>query len=172
MILGWPQAIVLALALQRLAELAYARRNTRRLLAQGAFEAARGRYPLMVAFHAGWLVLLFALAPADEGIDPLAALLMLLLQGARIWVLATLGTRWTTRIIVLPGAPLVRSGPYRWVAHPNYLSVAGEIAAAPMMFGLVELAIAGTVINTAIIVDRIVAEERALRRVAVPAAPS
>lgn len=163
MILGWPQAIVLALALQRLAELAWARRNTRRLLAQGAHEAARDRYPLMVAFHAAWLVALFAAAPADASVDPVAAAVLLVLQGARLWVLASLGSRWTTRIIVLPGAALVRRGPYRWVAHPNYLIVAGEVAAAPMMFGLVELAIAGSAINALLVADRIAAEDRALK---------
>ncbi|WP_245409708.1 protein-S-isoprenylcysteine O-methyltransferase [Allosphingosinicella vermicomposti] len=89
-------------------------------------------------------------------------ILFLLLQAGRLWVLATLGTRWTTRIIVLPGAPLVSGGPVRFVRHPNYAIVAGEIAALPLAFGLWEIALLLSLLNAAILFVRIRAEEAAL----------
>ena len=83
---------------------------------------------------------------------------------ARVWVIATLGERWTTRIIVLPGAPLVTSGPYRWVNHPNYLIVIGEFAVLPLVFGLPMVAIVFSLLNAAMLYVRIRAENRALGR--------
>lgn len=155
-------AIILALVtLQRLAELIVARRNTRALLARGAYEAAPGHYPLIVAVHVGWLLTLFWLAPGKPISWPLMAL-FLLLQAGRLWVLATLGERWTTRIIVLPGAPLVAKGPFRFVQHPNYLIVAAEIAVLPLAFGLWEVALLFSSLNAAVLVIRIRAEEKAL----------
>ena len=155
-------AIILALVtLQRLGELLLARRNTRALLARGAREHAPGHYPLIVALHALWLAALWLLAPGREVQWPLIAL-FLLLQLGRLWVLATLGERWTTRIIVLPGVPPVAHGPFRFVRHPNYLIVAGEIALLPLAFGLWEIALAFTLANAAVLAVRIRAEERAL----------
>ena len=155
-------AIILALVtLQRLGELAVARRNTKRLLARGAFEASPRHYPLIVAVHALWLLTLFWLAPGKAVSWPLLAL-FLLLQAGRLWVLASLGERWTTRIIVLPGAPLVAKGPFRFVRHPNYLIVTAEIAVLPLAFGLWEAAFVFSLLNAAVLAIRIKAEEKAL----------
>ncbi|MFN3946238.1 MAG: isoprenylcysteine carboxyl methyltransferase family protein [Allosphingosinicella sp.] len=154
--------ILAFVTLQRLGELVLSRRNTRRLLAKGAQEHAPGHYPLIVLVHAGWLAALWLLAPGRD-VAWLPVALFVLLQLARLWVLATLGDRWTTRIIVLPGAPLVARGPYRLVRHPNYWIVAGEIALLPLAFGLVDIAILFSVLNAAVLFVRIRAEERALR---------
>ena len=82
----------------------------------------------------------------------------------RVWVLATLGPRWTTRIIVLPQAPLIRRGPYRFINHPNYLVVVLEIAVLPLVFGLWQVALLFTLLNAAVLSVRIRAENRALGR--------
>jgi methyltransferase len=154
-------AVLTFVTLQRGAELMLARRNTRRLLARGAFEAAPGHYPLIVLVHASWLLGLWVLAPR---IPPHPVLIGLygLLQLARLWVLATLGERWTTRIIVLPGAPLLRSGPYRFVPHPNYVVVAAEILLLPCAFGLFGFAAVFSALNAAVLAIRIRAEDRSL----------
>jgi len=149
--------------LQRVGELWLSNRNTRRLLASGAREYGASHYPLIVAVHALWLIGLWWFAP-DRPIDGFWLGLFVLIEIARIWVLATLGRRWTTRIIVLPNAPLVRRGPYRFVNHPNYLVVMGEIAVLPLVFGLWRIALIFTLLNAAIIAIRIREENRALGR--------
>jgi methyltransferase len=154
--------IILALVtLQRVGELWLSNRNTRRLLAQGAVEHGRAHYPLIVAVHTAWLVALWWLAPGRP-VEFLWLALYVLLQIARIWVLATLGPRWTTRIIVLPDAPLVKAGPYRFVSHPNYVVVTAEIAVLPLAFGLWPVALIFSVLNAAILAIRIREENRAL----------
>jgi methyltransferase len=156
-------AAVLALVtLQRLAELALAHRNTRRLLARGAVEFAPGHYPAVVALHAAWLSGLWLLAPSRVP-DPVLLAVFGVLQVGRGWVLASLGPHWTTRIIVVPGAPHVRSGPYRFVRHPNYLVVTGEILLLPLAFGLPLFAAAFSVLNALVLWVRIQAEDAALR---------
>ena len=126
--------VILALVtLQRLGELWLSNRNTRRLLARGARESGAAHYPLIVAVHVLWLAALWWLAPTRP-IDGFWLAMFVLLELARIWVVASLGARWTTRIIMLPGEPLVRRGPYRFVNHPNYLVVVGEIAVLPLVF--------------------------------------
>ena len=158
----WPAVAILAfVTLQRLSELAIARRNTRRLLAKGAREYSSGHYPLIVAVHAGWLAALWWLAPGRPINWPLIGVFALLQLG-RVWTLSTLGERWTTRIIILPGAPLVTSGPFRFVSHPNYLVVVGEIAILPLAFGLWQVAVILTLLNAAVLTIRVRAEERAL----------
>jgi methyltransferase len=155
-------AILALVTVQRLGELALARRNTRRLLARGAVETGAEHYPLIVGLHAAWLAGLWALAwnrPAAFGW--LAVYLVLL--ALRVWTLACLGERWTTRIIVLPAAPLVRRGPYRFVRHPNYLVVVGEIAVLPLVFGLTAYAAVFTLLNATLLWVRIRAEDAALR---------
>ena len=156
-------ALLLAfVTLQRLGELALARRNTRRLLARGAHEVGAGHYPLMVGFHAAWLLGLWWLA-WDEPVDRLWLAAYAVLQVLRGWVIGTLGERWTTRIIVLPGAPLVRRGPYRLLPHPNYAVVIGEIAVLPLALGLELYALAFSVAHLAVLAVRLGAENRALR---------
>ena len=163
--------IILALVTaERLFELWLSNRHTRRLLARGAHEIGARHYPLIVAVHSGWLAALWWLAPPRAVNLPLLAL-FLLLQVGRFWVIRTLGQRWTTRIIVLPGEPLIDLGPYRLVRHPNYVIVVGEIAVLPMVFGLWRVALIFSVLNAAVLWLRISAEEKALapsRRVSQP----
>ena len=155
--------IILAyVTLERLAELWLARRNTQRLLARGAREHGAGHYPLIFAVHAAWILTLWFLAPG-RGVDMFWLAMFVLLQFARFWVIATLGPRWTTRIIVLPEAPLVREGPYRFLSHPNYWVVAGEIAVLPLVFGLPWVALGFTILNAAVLWIRVREENRALR---------
>jgi methyltransferase len=155
--------VILALVtLQRLGELWLSSRNTRRLLAQGGHEAGAGHYPLIVAVHVLWLAALWWRAPGRAA-DGFWLTVFVLLQLARIWVVASLGPRWTTRIIILPQAPLVRRGPYRWVDHPNYLVVIGEIAALPLVFGLWQISLIFSALNAAVLTIRIREENRALR---------
>ncbi len=147
---------------ERLGELWLARRNTAALIARGAFEVAPRHYPLIVLLHAAWLASLWAFG-WDRPLDPLWLLVFLALQGGRFWVLATLGRRWTTRIIVLPNAPLIAAGPYRYVSHPNYLVVIGEIAALPLCLGLPGLALLFSAANLAVLAIRVRAESAALQ---------
>jgi len=156
--------VILALVtLQRLAELWLSNRNTRRLLSQGAREYGAAHYPLIVAVHASWLIALWWLAPGRP-INGFWLGLFVLIELARIWVLATLGPRWTTRIIVLPQAPLVRRGPYRFVNHQNYAVVVAEIAVLPLVFGLWKVALLFSLLNAAVLFIRIREENRALGR--------
>lgn len=160
----WPHVAILGfVTLQRLVELPVARANTARLLAMGGREVGAGHYPLIVALHAAWLISLWWLAPGRPISIPFL-LLFFAVQGLRIWTLRTLGPRWTTRIIVVPGEKLVSKGPYRFVNHPNYLVVILEIGILPLVFGLVELAILFSLLNAIALTIRIRAENSALGR--------
>ena len=162
--MNWAAIAILGfVTLQRLAELALSQRNTKRLLARGAYEVAPEHYPVMVILHASWLAVLWFFGPGPP-IEIVPLILFVLLQLGRTWVIATLGERWTTRIIILPGAPLVTSGPYRWLNHPNYLVVIGEFAVLPLVFGLPMVAVVFSLLNAAILAVRIRAENRALGR--------
>ncbi|HUN95916.1 MAG TPA: isoprenylcysteine carboxylmethyltransferase family protein [Bradyrhizobium sp.] len=156
------QIILALVTLQRAGELVLAHYNTRRLLAQGAVELSPQHYPLIVALHAVWLIMLWILG-RHQPVNVLALALYLLLQILRCWVLWTLGPRWTTRIIVLPGAPLVTNGPYRFLSHPNYAVVIGEIALLPLALHLPVTALVFTLLNAMALSLRIRAENRALR---------
>ena len=147
--------------LQRLAELGLARHNTRRLLAAGGVEFGRPHYKFLVALHAIWLGGLW-LAASSRPLDPVLSMLFVLLQLGRAWVLLTLGRRWTTRVIVVPGEALVAHGPYRWVRHPNYVIVAAEIAVVPLALGLAVYASVFSVLNAALLFQRIRVETAAL----------
>ena len=157
--------LVLALVtLQRLCELVIARRNTRRLLAQGAHEVGRGHYPLIVLTHAGWLLALWLLwwrGEASLQVWPLLGYLAL--QPLRVWVMSSLGRFWTTRIIVVPGTRLVRAGPYRWLRHPNYLVVIMEIALLPRALGSWQLALIFSLANAAVLCLRLRVEAASLQ---------
>lgn len=149
--------------LQRLGELWLAERNTRWLKAHGAVEVGAWHYPFIVVLHIAWLGVLWGLA-WDRPVNlPLLAAFVLL-QVLRVWVIVTLDGRWTTRIIVLPGEPLVRKGPFRFLSHPNYWVVVGEIAVLPLVFGLPVTALVFSVLNAAILAVRIRAEDQALGR--------
>ena len=164
--------LLAAVAAQRLVELPLAARNTRRLLARGAVEVGAGHYPLFVLLHAGWLL---AIAWFMDPRQPLALWPLLAYGGLtalRIWTLASLGPWWTTRIVTLPGAPLVRRGPYRWIRHPNYLVVLGEIAVLPLAFHLPWVSLAFALPNLALICYRVGVENAALAgRRALPSQP-
>jgi len=166
-------AVVLALVtLQRLAELVLARYNTGRLLARGGVEIAAGHYPMVVALHAAWLVSLWIWG-RDQPVNLFALGIFVVLQAVRLWVIASLGSKWTTRIIVVPGEPLISSGPYRYLPHPNYAVVAAEIAILPLALNQPWMALLFTLLNAAVLAIRIRAEARALAamRLAVRATP-
>jgi methyltransferase len=160
--LSLSQVLVLLVALQRIAEVVYARRNERRLRAEGGIEAGAGHYPLFVALHGSWLAALWLLVPADAPVLWGLLALFAALQLARLWVIASLGRFWTTRVITVPGAPLVRRGPYRWLKHPNYLVVAAEIAVLPLAFGAWEIALVFSALNAALLRHRIRIENAVL----------
>ena len=147
--------------LQRLTELAWAHHNTRRLLAAGGLEFGRPHYKFLVGLHAIWLGGLWLVA-SSRPVDPLLLVVFVILQLGRAWVILTLGGRWTTRVIVIPGEMLVAHGPYRWLRHPNYLIVAAEMAVVPLALGLVVYAVTFSVFNAALLFQRIRIEAAAL----------
>lgn len=155
-----PFALLVFLTLQRASELLIATRNTRRLLAHGAYETGAGHYPIMVALHASWLASLWWFGRDRAFVLPFV-FAFALLQLGRAWVLATLGARWTTRIIIVPGETPVTRGPFRFVRHPNYLVVAFELPCVSLAFGLVWHALLFGALNLAMIAWRIRAENRA-----------
>ncbi|MGH6892153.1 MAG: isoprenylcysteine carboxyl methyltransferase family protein [Dongiaceae bacterium] len=153
-------ALLLLAALQRLVELIIARRNTRVLLAEGAYEVGRGHYPVLVFLHSAWLVALWMLLLLGYAeFHPWAAIAYVAAQALRIWTVASLGRYWTTRIIVVPDAPLVRKGPYRFLRHPNYLVVVLEIALLPLALGSWPLALGFSIANAIALVWRVKVEE-------------
>ncbi len=157
--LVWVLALVVA---QRLGELALASSNTRKLLARGAREVGRAHYPLFIALHSSWLVAIALTTPIDaQPIWPLIGAFVAL-QLIRVWVISTLGSYWTTRVITLDGAPVVRSGPYRWVKHPNYWVVVGEIAVLPLAFHNWPVAVVWSLLNAVLLKYRIGVESAAL----------
>ncbi len=162
MVIGLPQIVALLVAAQRLGELAYARRNTKRLMAAGGVEHGAGHYSLIVVLHGGWLAALFVLVPAAAPAEWWLLGCYGLLQLGRLWVIVSLGPRWTTRVIVLPGARQVRRGPYGFLRHPNYLIVALEIPLLPLAFGAWQMALGFGLANLVLLAHRIRVEDRAL----------
>lgn len=154
--------LIAAVALQRLAELAYARRNEARLRIAGAVETGAGHYPLIVGLHAAWLAALWL--ATDDGSPLLWPFLAAygLLQLARLWTIWSLGRFWTTRVLTLSGAPTIATGPYRFLRHPNYAVVAGEIALLPLAFGAWQVALGFSLANAALLWWRIRIEDAAL----------
>ncbi|HZP69869.1 MAG TPA: isoprenylcysteine carboxylmethyltransferase family protein [Pseudolabrys sp.] len=159
--------LVTFLVVQRLAELCLAGRNTRRLRRLGGIEFGAGHYPLIVTVHAAWIAGLLVLGH-DRAVDPFWLSVFVALQIGRLWVIASLGSRWTTRVIVIPEAPPVARGPYRWFRHPNYLIVALEIAVVPMALGMPFYAFLFSAANAALLAHRIRVENEALVHAAAP----
>ncbi len=158
-------ALLVYVTLERLFELVLSRRHTRALLAEGACEVGRGHYPFMVGVHVLWLVAMWSLLlGGDAMFQPLPTVLYVLVQGLRFWTMATLGGLWTTRIIVVPHVPLVRSGPYRFLRHPNYVVVVLEIALLPLALGSWPLALGFSAANAFALFLRIKAEEATLEK--------
>ena len=160
--MGIAQWIVIAVGLLRLAELVYARRNQARLLARGGHEVGAGHYPLIVLLHAAWLAALFFGIPGTVAPNWILLGGFLALQLVRVWIIASLGPYWTTRIITVPGEPLSRHGPYRWMRHPNYAVVAAEIALLPLAFGAWPIALVFSLANAGLLAWRIATENRVL----------
>jgi methyltransferase len=161
---GWGAALLAFLTAQRIAELWWVRQNERRLFAAGGVEYGRAHLPLMVLLHAAWIVGMWVLA-YDRPVNLFFLTLVVLLQIARFWVLISLGRRWTIRIIVVPGERLVARGPYRFLRHPNYAVVTGEIAAVPLAVGLPVYALVFSILNAAVLAIRVPAEDAALAAV-------
>lgn len=164
--------LVAAVALERVAELVVSRSHLRWALDNGGVEHGRGHYPPMVLLHcallAGCLLEVLAL---DRTAPPLLAagalVVVLASQGLRWWCIASLGRQWNTRVVVVPSAALVGTGPYRWVRHPNYVAVVAEGLALPLVHGAWTTALVFTVLNGALLLGvRIPTEERALAQVA------
>ena len=155
--------IVAAVALQRLGEVVHARRNAARLLAQGGVEVGAGHYPVIVGMHVAWLIAILIVVPADRPVDWTMLALYGVLQVLRYWVIVSLGPYWTTRVIVVPGAPPVRTGPYRLIRHPNYAIVACEIAVLPLVFGEWRIALLFSILNAVVLVHRVRIEGAARR---------
>jgi methyltransferase len=154
--------ILLLVTLQRLSELIIAKRNTAGLVAKGAIEHGAAHYPVMVMLHASWLAGLWWLGWNAAIIWPLM-MLYIALQAFRVWILATLGTRWTTRILTVPNETLVAKGPYKYTRHPNYLLVLLEVPLLPLAFGLPWFAMLYGLLNIAMLVWRIRIEDQALK---------
>ena len=167
---GPPTAAVVVflavLALERVGELALSARNAARLRARGGVERARGHFPLFVVLHTlvpaalvAEVLLLGARPPATW---PLFLAAYLAAEALRVWAIVALGDRWNVRVWVVPGEPLVARGPFRWLRHPNYLAVAVQLAAGPLVFGAWRTAVAASVANALALAVRIPKEERAL----------
>jgi methyltransferase len=153
--------LVTFLVVQRLAELAIGQTNAAKLRGAGGVEFGAAHYPPMMAMHVFWLLGLLILGH-DRNVDPFWLLVFIVLQVGRVWVMASLGRRWTTRVIVLPGLAPVKAGPYRWLRHPNYAIVVLEIAVVPLALGLPLFALVFSLANAVVLIFRIRAENRAL----------
>ena len=163
----WAPVLVGAVAAERVVELVLARGNAAWALARGGVEHGRGHYPFMVALHVAWLVGCVAepvvtARAFDAARFGTAAGAVAAAQGLRWWTVVTLGRRWNTRVIVIPGLPLVTGGPFRLLRHPNYLAVAVEVAALPLAGGAWATAVVGSVLNGVLMAVRIPCEEAAL----------
>lgn len=161
MTLGWPHLLIAFVALERAVELVHARRNARALLARGGREAGAGHYPVFVALHGSWLVALALFARADLSPDWVLLSGLALLQVLRLWVIVSLGPYWTTRVITLAGAPPVKSGPYRYLRHPNYAVVAVEVPVVSLAVGLPHVALLFGCLNALLLLYRIRIEDAA-----------
>lgn len=157
-----PHWLIALVALQRLFELMLSRRNTARLLANGAREIGAEHYLLLVGVHVAWLAALWVAVPSSAPISWVWFAVYLALECGRAWVMLTLGRYWTTRIIHVPDAPLIRNGPYRFLRHPNYVVVGSEIAVLPLVFGQWPIALVFSILNAVVLAWRIRVENAAL----------
>lgn len=149
-------------AAQRLAELALSARNARALRRRGAIETGQRQYSLIVALHVAWLAALVLLVPPATRPYILIVCIYIALQLIRIWAILSLGPYWTTRVLTVPDAPLVRRGPYRFLRHPIYAVVVAEIALLPLAFGAWRITVVFSLANLGLLAWRIAVEDRAL----------
>jgi len=159
--------LIVAVGLERLAELVVSQRHLRWAKSRGGVEAGRGHYPPMVILHTGLLVgCIVEVVWLDRAFVPTLGWTMLAVvlasQALRWWCIAALGRQWNTRVVVVPGLPLVETGPYRWLRHPNYVAVVAEGVALPLVHSAWLTAIAFTVLNAVVLTVRIRTENRAL----------
>jgi len=159
--------LVGVVGLERVAELVVSLRNAAWSFSRGGVESGKGHYPFMVALHTGLLAgCLIEAIVADRPFVPWLGwpmlVVVLLAQGLRWWCIGVLGRQWNTRVIVVPGLPLVASGPYRWIRHPNYVAVVLEGLALPLVHDAWITAIVFTVLNIPLLMVRIRVEEAAL----------
>lgn len=171
----WFTLLVVAVALERLAELVVSKRNAAWSLARGGVESGRGHYPVMVVLHTGLLVgALVEVWLRQPAFVPALGWTMLALvlasQALRWWCIATLGRQWNTRVIVVPGLPRVTGGPYRLLSHPNYVAVVVEGFALPLVHSAWITALVFTLCNAVLLTVRIRVENGALT--SMPAAAS
>jgi methyltransferase len=159
---GYPQIAALLILVQRGLEELYSARNTKRLIAEGAHEVGREYYPVVAITHLGWIAAVFMLIPASAQIIWPLLVLYLLLQVVRYWVISTLGRYWTHRIITLEDAPVVRSGPYRWLRHPNYMVTIAETFLLPLVFAGVAVAVIFGCVWSGVLYYKILLEDGAL----------
>jgi methyltransferase len=164
----WFTALVVLVGVERLAELVVSKRNAAWAFARGGIETGQRHYLVMVLLHTGLLVGAVAEVWLLDrpflwwlGWPMLA--LVLASQALRWWCIATLGRQWNTRVIVVPGLPLVRSGPYRWFSHPNYVAVVVEGVALPLVHTAWVTALVFTLANAVLLTVRIRVEESALQ---------
>lgn len=159
--------LILAVGIERLVELNVSKRHVRWAFAQGGKEFGRNHYPVMVTVHVGLLlgcvIEVWALhRPFVAWLGWPMLALVALSQALRWWCVTTLGRRWNTRVIVVPRAPLVRRGPYRWLHHPNYVAVVAEGVALPMVHTAWLTATCFTLANALLLTVRIRVENSAL----------
>ena len=174
---GWFVGLILLIGVERLVELVVSKRNVAWSLAKGGREVGAGHYPAMVALHTGLLVgCVVEVVVGDRPFLPWLGWpmlgIVLAAQSLRWWCITTLGRRWNTRIVIVPGLPLVRTGPYRWFTHPNYVAVVVEGFALPLVHTAWVTALAFTVLNAWLLVVRIRCENRALATVFAARAPA
>jgi methyltransferase len=158
----WAQILFTYVVIQRLAELAYANANTRRLLAEGGREYGADHYPLFIVLHSGWLISIALFAKPAPVPDLLLLNAFVASQTFRFWTLASIGRWWTTRIISAPHFPKVKRGPYRFIKHPNYALVVVEIALLPLLLGAPAMALTFSILNAALLWWRIRVENSVL----------
>lgn len=147
--------ILIFILIERITELFWSQRNTKRLIQNGGKEYFGTHYRWIVAFHALWFLFLFFSVSPIAKINPMILIIFVCLEFCRLWVLLTLGSRWTTKIIKIPKEKPITNGPYQFIRHPNYVVVVGEIFIVPLIFGLWELALLGSLIHAILIVHRI-----------------
>lgn len=166
--MGWYAVLVVAVAIERGCELVVSQRHLAWAKDRGGVESGRAHYPAMVVLHVALLVgCLAEVVVYDRPFLPIVGwpmvAVVVLSQALRWWCVATLGRQWNTRVVVVPGLPLVRSGPYRWIRHPNYVAVVAEGVALPLVHHAWVTAVVFTAANAVVLTIRIRCEERALR---------
>ncbi len=160
--MSWVYVIVVVVALKHLVLMAIARRNTRKLLLRGGYEVGAGHYPVFVVIFTAWFLTMLIFVDPEEVVNPWWIIAYVVLQFFRVQTMMSLGKYWTERVITIPGAPLVKSGLYQFIRHPNYLIVIGEVISVPMTLNLWKIALVFSVLLACLLIYRIRIEDAAL----------